>query len=103
MLIVHGLHRIGKVDVANIEGLERMDRMDIGIERPRLHLQMRTATLRDVAHPADDEISTAIRLMEGGCQRLMAVVAAIRNLRDRAGRSHRQRHWRPGQRFAKER
>ncbi len=61
VLIVHGLHRIGEINVADIECLERMDRMGIGIDRSRLHFQMRTTALRDVTHPADNDISTSVR------------------------------------------
>ena len=39
--------------VANVEGLARVDRVDVGVDRPRLHLQVRPAALRDVAHAAD--------------------------------------------------
>ena len=61
MLVLHGLHRIGEVDVANIECLERMDRVGVGINRPWRHLQVRTATLRGVTEPADYDIPTSIR------------------------------------------
>lgn len=65
MLILHGLHRIGEIDIADIERLEGMDRMDIGVERPRLHFQMGATALRDVTHSADYEIPASIRLVEG--------------------------------------
>ena len=34
--ILLGLHRVREVDIANIELLGRMDRMDIGVYRARL-------------------------------------------------------------------
>ena len=45
---------------------------------------MRTAALGDVAHAADDEIAAAIRRVEGRCQCLVAVVAAVVHLGDGA-------------------
>ena len=83
-LVVQGCHRIAEVDVANVECLARMDRVDVGVDRPGLHFQVRATTLGDVAQPADNDIPTSVRRMVVCRQRVMAVLATIRDLDDGA-------------------
>ncbi len=44
VIVVHRIDWIFEIDGANIKCLARMDRMGIGIDRSRLHFQMRTAS-----------------------------------------------------------
>ena len=77
MLIFQGCHLIGEVNIANIKCLERVDRMGIGVDRPGLQFQVRTATLCDVTHPADSDIPASIRRVVAGRQRIVAVLATL--------------------------
>ena len=76
---------VGHVDVARVEGLERVDRVGVGSQRTRLHLQVRPATRGHVADTASRDAATpAAAGMEGRGQLVMAVVA-LGNLCDRIG------------------
>ncbi len=61
MLVVQFFHRIREVDLVDIERLHRVDRVDVGVDGPRLHLQMGAVSLRYVAQPADDDVSASVR------------------------------------------
>ena len=61
-----------------------MDRMDIGVDRARLQFQVRTTSFCNVAHAADNDIPASICRVEGCAKRIVAGVAAIRNLDDGA-------------------
>src|SRR5574341_892566 len=82
--ILLSLYRIGEIDITNIELLRRMDRMDIGVDRARLQLQVRTASFGKVAHAADNDVPASIGGVEGCGQRIVAGVTTIRDLYDGA-------------------
>ncbi len=82
MFVVQFFHRIGEIDVANIEWLHRVDRMHVGVDSPGLHLQMRTAGLRDVAHPADNDVPTPVGGVECRSESVMTGIASILDIHD---------------------
>src|SRR6185436_20551886 len=82
--ILLGLYRIAEIDITYIELLGGMDRVDVGVDRARLQFQVRSTRFCNVAHSANNDIPAAVWRVERGAQRLMAGIAAIGNLDDRA-------------------
>ena len=70
---------VGEVDVTRIERLHRVDRVDVGVDRPRLHLEVRPAAADDVAEAAGDDARAAVgRAVERRPERVVARVALRR-------------------------
>jgi hypothetical protein len=89
VVVPERLDRIGVVDrrprrdgvadrLAEVEVLHRVDRVDVGVDVARLHLEMRPAAQVGVADAAADHAGRAVgRGVEGDAQRVVAGVALL--------------------------